>query len=99
MATIRCDCGREHGDGSRLAKVGWRPAGGGRALLVAACPCGRVVTLQTIDGASFCVACGRLVHQEVKIAARDGVYCVPCARRSEHSIPHPIRRYLIGAGR
>lgn len=97
---IRCGhCGREHGDGgARLAKIGWVSAGEGKASLMAACPCGRPVTLQTIDGASFCVACGRLLHEEPKIAAPDGVYCVGCARRSQHAIPRPrVQRVRVGA--
>jgi hypothetical protein len=95
--TIRCGCGQDHGDGSTLAKVGWRPMGDGRARLVAACPCGGKITLSTLDDASFCVTCKRLLHAEVKIAAQSGVYCVGCARRSEHAIPSPIRRYRVEA--
>jgi hypothetical protein len=88
--TVRCECGREHGDGARLAKIGWRPLGEGRARLVAACPCGGVVTLSTIDDASFCVVCRRIVHREPKIVAEgSGVLCVACARRTKHAVRLP----------
>lgn len=96
-STVRCGCGRQHGDGSRLQKVGWRPAGEGRAKLVAACPCGGAVTLAVVDDASFCRGCGRLLHLEVKLATPSGVLCVPCGRRSEFAIlPPVIRRIRVG---
>lgn len=97
---IRCGCGADHGDGAALPKIGWQSDGAGGALLLANCPCGSTVAIDTLADASLCTGCRRLVtgcSDDVKIAAPGGVLCVACARRSQHAIVSPYRRYAAGS--
>jgi hypothetical protein len=79
---VRCGCGREYTDVSRLRKVGWRSDLEGGGLLWVECTCGSKLVAATLADASFCNECGRMMHDEVKVCAEWGVLCGPCARRS-----------------
>jgi len=82
MVMVRCGCGREYTDVSRLRKVGWQSDLKGGGLLLVECTCGSKFVAAELLDASFCDECGRMMHDEIKVCAESGVLCVPCARRS-----------------
>jgi hypothetical protein len=87
MTPPACACGRPFADGSSLLKMGWRlDAATGSAVLLAKCPCGREVALQTALGASVCSGCRRLVTSD---EVRTGELCAACARRKSDPPPAP----------
>src|SRR5580658_6503357 len=96
MAPIRCaDCGREHGSGSEVVKLGWRAEPTGAALL-ARCTCGSVVVLGWEEGASLCEACHRLIpHDEERLGER----CVSCARKEAVPESSEVHRAFLALGR
>jgi hypothetical protein len=65
--------------------------------LLATCACSSTLTIEELEDASFCRGCGRMLRAEPKVATPTSVYCAPCARRGEHAIPHPVRRYMVGS--
>jgi hypothetical protein len=79
---IRCTCGVDRGDGSKLPRVGWASDFcGGAILLVRCAACHTTPTVARVIDASFCEDCGRMLCDEVKVCAESrGVLCIPCAR-------------------
>jgi hypothetical protein len=100
---LSCDCGRHHLDSARLIKLGWRELGGGRFVMLAMCPCGASLEVDSIRDGSQCDGCMRVVtgtDGDVKVClAQRGqafVFCVACHNRYRKgpSLPKGRRRWL-----
>jgi hypothetical protein len=99
VTELSCDCGRRHRDSARLVKLGWRELGAGRFSMLAMCPCGASLEVDSIRDGSQCDGCMRVVtgtDGDVKVClvqrGQAFVFCVACFRRSHNHPPHPKRR-------